>query len=221
MEKSKLDAQWENTFDWEAIHQRITATSAALESLGEADPEIVERIWAQRAAQLAKPLVAEEAGEHIELALVQLGCEIYAINVQHVLEIRPAKQITRVPRVPAWITGVINLSGRIYSVLNLQSFFGLASVDPDSAQEQITPYPDLVVVETPTMEVALLVEDVLTIDVFPTSRVQSATGTIQRIGSEYVQGVLDWGEDKPHMVVVLDLPTLLADERLIIQEKVS
>ena len=224
METSKQDTQdiqWASAFDWEAIHRRIAATSAALESLGEADPEIVERIWAQRAAQLAKPIVEEESDERIELALIQLGREVYAIDVRYILEIRPAEQITRVPRVPTWITGVVNLSGRIFSVLDLQNFFGLAPIAPDESQEQITLYPDLVVVETLAMEVALLVEDVLAIDVFPSSQVQSATETIKGISSEYVRGVLDWGADRPRMVVVLDIPSLLADERLIIQEEVS
>ena len=105
---------------------RIAAVSAALEEMEGADPELVERIWDQRAAQLAKPPEREEAGDQIELALIQLGREVYAIQVQHILEIRPAVRITRVPRVPEWVTGVVNLRGCILSVLDLRRFFGLA-----------------------------------------------------------------------------------------------
>jgi purine-binding chemotaxis protein CheW len=180
---------------------------------------LIKHIWAQRAAQLAKPPVQEEKGEQVELAMVQLGREVYGIDVQHIQEIRPAVQITQVPRVPEWVTGVVNLRGRILSVLDLRRFFGLA---PSETREDnlITPFLDLVVVETPTMEVALLADDILAIEMFPTSRIQDVTDTARGIGSEYVRGVIEQGDEAP-MIAVLNLPALLADERLIIQEEVS
>jgi purine-binding chemotaxis protein CheW len=206
------------TFDWDGVRGRIAAVGAALEEMAGADPDLVERIWAQRAAQLAKPPEREEEGKQIDLALIQLGREVYGIEVQYVLEIRPAVRITRVPRVPEWVTGVANLRGRILSVLDLRRFFGLAPAEARE-EDRVTPFLDLVVVETPAMEVALLTEDVLEVDLFPTSQVQGVAETIRGVSSEYVRGVIERGAEAP-MIVVLDLPALLADERLIIQEEV-
>jgi purine-binding chemotaxis protein CheW len=207
------------TFDWEGVRGRIAAVSTALEKMESTDPEIVENIWSQRAAQLAKPPAREEEGGQIELALAQLGREVYGIEVQHILEIKPAVRITQVPRVPEWVTGVVNLRGRILSVLDLRRFFGLAPTETKE-QDRVTPFLDLVVVETPAMEVALLVEDVLEIEPFPASQMQSVAETIRGVSSEYVRGVIERGTEAP-MIVVLDLPTLLADERLIIQEEAT
>jgi chemotaxis signal transduction protein len=64
-----------------------------------------------------------------------------------------------------------------------------------------------------------LTEDVLEVDLFPTSQVQGVAETIRGVSSEYVRGVIERGAEAP-MIVVLDLPALLADERLIIQEEV-
>jgi purine-binding chemotaxis protein CheW len=207
------------TFDWEAVRQQIAQASATLEGTGEIAPELMQRVWAQRAAQLAKPQVREEAGEQTELALLQLGREVYGVDVQYVQEIRPAVQITRVPRAPEWVTGVVNLRGRILSVLDLRRFFSLAPAEAKD-EEMITPFQDLVVVETPAMEVALLADDILAIEPFLTSRIQDVTDTARGIGSEYVCGVIEQGGEAP-MIAVLDLLALLADERLIIQEEVS
>jgi purine-binding chemotaxis protein CheW len=217
MSASNREPDEKHTFDWDGVRGRIAAVSAALEEMEGTDPEMVERIWAQRAAQLAKPPAREEKGGQIELALIQLGREVYGIEVRHILGIRPAVRITQVPRVPEWVTGVTNLSGRILSVLDLQRFFGLA---PAETKEEgwVTPFPDLVVVETPAMEVALLADDVLEIEPFPTSQMQNVAETIRGVSSEYVQGVIERGAEAP-MVVVLDLPALLADERLIIEEE--
>jgi purine-binding chemotaxis protein CheW len=126
-------------------------------------------------------------------------------------------QITRVPRVPEWVTGVVNLRGRILSVLDLRRFFGLAPAEIRE-DDLITPFPDLVVVEAPAMEVALLADDILDIELFPTSRIQDIADTARGVGSEYVRGVIEQGDEAP-MIAVLDLPTLLADERLIIEEE--
>jgi purine-binding chemotaxis protein CheW len=206
-------------FDWEGVRGRIAAVSVALDEMQGTDPEMVERIWSQRAAQLAKPPAREEAGRQVELALIQLGREVYGIEVQYILEIRPAVRITRVPRVPEWVTGVVNLRGRILSVLDLRRFFGLAPAETRE-EDRVTPFLDLVVVETPAMEVALLVEDVLEIEPLATGQMQSVAETIRGVSSEYVRGVIERGTGTP-MIVVLDLPALLADERLIIQEEAT
>jgi purine-binding chemotaxis protein CheW len=218
MSASDRERNQKRTFDWDGVRERIAAVNTALQEMEDADPELVERIWAQRAAQLAKPPARKEEGGQVELALVQLGREVYGIETQHIIEIRPAVRITRVPRVPEWMTGVTNLRGRILSVLDLRRFFGLAPAETKE-EDSVTPFQDLVVVETPAMEVALLAEDVLEIEPFPTSRIQSVAETIRGVSTEYVRGVIERGAGLP-MIIVLDLPALLADERLIIQEKV-
>jgi purine-binding chemotaxis protein CheW len=220
MSTSDQERGQKRAFDWDAASKRIAAVSAALEEMKNADPEMVERVWAQRAAQLAKPLEREEEGTQIELALIQLGRELYGIEVRHILEIRPAVRITRVPRVPEWVTGVVNLRGRILSVLDLRRFFGLAPAEATEEDDRVTPFPNLVIVEVPTMEVALLAEDVLEVEPFPIGQIQNVDQTIRGVGSEYVRGVIEQGDQTP-MIIVLDLPTLLADGRLVIEEEVA
>lgn len=208
------------SFDWEDVRQRLAAVSAALTGLDEAAPEVVQRIWARRAAQLAKVPVQEEEGEQIELVLVRLGREIYGLDAGFVLDIRPAGQITHVPRVPDWVAGVVNLRGRILSVLNLSRFFGL----PQAVEREAIP-PYLVVVETPEMEIALLVDDILAVEALPASKIQEASDTFCNIRPEYVRGVAERQSGNTPtngagVLVVLDLPALLADERLIVDEEI-
>jgi purine-binding chemotaxis protein CheW len=54
-----------------------------------------------------------------------LADEEYAIGVQRVKEIIEYAPITKVPRVPAWIRGVINLRGNVVPVVDLALRFGL------------------------------------------------------------------------------------------------
>ncbi len=204
------------------------------EDVFEVSQEEMERVLALRAAKLAALPIEEEEGEQVRLLLMRLGYEIYGIEAQYVFSVKLAESITWVPRVPEWVAGVVNLRGRIFSVLDLRRFFGLPAIEieveaeddshPPTETDQAGPM--LVVVETANMEIALLVDEVLAVEALPMERVQNVAGTVQGLRPEYVWGVIpQWvGEIDPtgetHMVVVLDLPVLLADERLIVYEEI-
>jgi purine-binding chemotaxis protein CheW len=55
-----------------------------------------------------------------------LADEEYAINIQRVKEIIEYTPVTKVPKVPEWIRGVINLRGSVVPVVDLAVRFGLA-----------------------------------------------------------------------------------------------
>jgi len=205
-------------FDREAMRQRIAKASEALADLDQVSPEVMQQIWARRAAHLAQVPSQEDEGEQMMLVLVRLGHEIYGLEAQYVLDNRPVEQITRVPRVPDWVAGVVNLRGRILSVVDLRRFFGLSPAEPDVEDGSTVLY--LVTVETSDMEVVLLVDDVLSVQIIPASRMQNAIG-VQGLRPEYVRGVAERksGDKDASMVVVLDLPALLADEQLIVHEE--
>jgi len=54
-----------------------------------------------------------------------LAGEVYAINVASIKEVLGVPKITRVPRMPAFLSGVINLRGNVIPVLDLRLKFGL------------------------------------------------------------------------------------------------
>jgi purine-binding chemotaxis protein CheW len=51
--------------------------------------------------------------------------EEYAVNIHRVKEIMEYTTVTRVPKVPQWIRGVINLRGNVVPVVDLAVRFGL------------------------------------------------------------------------------------------------
>jgi purine-binding chemotaxis protein CheW len=226
MNKSSVNVEQEHGFDWDAIRQRVAEATAAMEESIEVSPEDLRRIWAQRATDLAQAPAEMDEGEHIRLVLIRLGREIYGIDASYVFNVKLADLITYVPRVPEWVAGVVNLRGRIFSVVDLRRFFGLpqAQVDQDEDEDVGEGLPYLVVVETPNMEIALLADDVLTVESVPISQIQDTAGTVRGLRPEYVRGVIAHAvgdaEETSSMVVVLDLLALLADERLIVHEEI-
>lgn len=184
--------------------------------------EVLEQIWAERAAQFAAAPATEDDGERSDLLVVRLGTEFYGLEADYVFRIRPALQIAPVPRVPAWVAGLVNERGRILSVLDIKAFLGLSSKQEKEDDTQSS----LIIVETPEMELALLVDEVLELQTIRINRVQQAADTTRSIPAEYVHGVMTDLDDlylqegERATLVVLDLRALLADEALIVHEEI-
>ncbi|MCX7681940.1 MAG: chemotaxis protein CheW [Anaerolineae bacterium] len=184
--------------------------------------ERARQILMRRLAALAKPPVKEDWGEQYRLVIFRLGKELYGIDATCVFSVRPAETITRVPRVPEWVAGVINLRGRIFSVIDLKRFFGLPQSEEggEDAAGQDEPPLQLIVVETPQMEIGFLVDDVLAVESIPLAWLQDAGSVIRGLRPEYVRGVTLYQRDGEHALVVLDVVAMLSDERLIVHEEV-
>ncbi len=209
-------------FDWASMRQRITEASLKLENLEETLPEVLEQVWSRRAERLARVPAKVDEGEKIRLVMLRLGREVYGVDVQHVFDIRLVEAITRVPRVPDWVAGVVNLHGHIFSVVDLQRYLGLSRLEaatpnghtPLNAQDGRC----LVVVETPDMELALLADEVLPLEEISVGQIQEATAIIRGIRPEYLRGVAE--RKSGDSLVVLDLLALLANKQLIVHEEI-
>jgi len=77
------------------------------------------------ATQAASEVVAEK------FLTFRLADEVYGIGIQEVQEIVGMLPVTRVPKMPAHVRGVVNLRGRIIPVIDLGWRFGLAPT-PDT-----------------------------------------------------------------------------------------
>ncbi len=206
-----------NEFDWDEARERIARAVASL-SGAEETPEVVAALLERRTAQLAQAIEKAELEELVDLVLVQLGCEVYGLEAQYVIDMRPVERVTRVPRVPAWVTGVVNWRGHVISVLDLRRWWDLPQPEALGGTGETVPY--LVMVETSDLSVALLVDNVLAVETVPWHAVQEVGGTVRRLRAEYVRGIVEREQAQGHMAVVLDLATVLADPQLIIHEEI-
>jgi purine-binding chemotaxis protein CheW len=59
----------------------------------------------------------------------ELGQETFALEVSYVREILELTNVTKVPKTPDFMTGVINLRGSVVPVLDLRLKFGMTAVE--------------------------------------------------------------------------------------------
>lgn len=70
--------------------------------------------------------LARLAGKHLTF---ELGDEVYGIEILQVQEIIGMMTVTRVPRTPGYVRGVINLRGKVIPVIDLRKKFQMKSVE--------------------------------------------------------------------------------------------
>ena len=173
----------------------------------EMSPEEVARVLQARAQALARKPAEEGEGQTAQIAVFALGEEIYGIEATHVENIYPLEGLTPVPCTPDFVIGVVNLRGRIFSVVDLHSFMGLNTIAVDENTQVIA-------INVAGLEVGLLANDVRSVGALPLSSLEPALPTITHVAAEYTRGVTS------EMMVLLDLEAIMRDRRMIVHEEV-
>jgi purine-binding chemotaxis protein CheW len=160
----------------------------------------------RRAQQYAEPLPTADDEATLALLSFRVGSaahgERYGLLAAHVSSVRPLQHLTRVPHAPPFYRGVVNVRGRITSVLDLRRLLGMSD-DPDSEAQASA--RELVIVAHRNLQVALLADHVegvqhyLMTDIIPAFEQERS----------FTVGVTT------DRLVVLDIQRLLESERLI------
>lgn len=58
----------------------------------------------------------------------KMGDELFAINVDHVIEMVEVPKVTKVPKAPDYMYGVINLRGQVLPVIDTRIKFGMEPI---------------------------------------------------------------------------------------------
>ena len=87
----------------------------------ELTPDEKQGILRNRAKALAKQLGPDQdAGAGLDILEFRLAYETYAIEMRWVAETYPLKELTPLPCTPSFVAGIINVRGRILSVLDIR-----------------------------------------------------------------------------------------------------
>jgi len=100
--------------------------------------------WESLARTAAMRHGGEEGGAQLlrELISFELVGSPYAIPVERVREIVRVREMTHVPRVPAWVRGVVTLRGEVVQVIDLRMRLGLTAGETNKRSRIIVLHGD-------------------------------------------------------------------------------
>lgn len=165
------------------------------------------RILRMRAQALARePEREAPEEERIEIVEFLLADERYALESSHIGEVCPLKDLTPLPGTPSYVLGLVNLRGKILSVIDLRKFFEL----PEKGLSDLN---KVIVLQNATMEFGVLADAVLDARQLPVRLLLPSLPTLTEIRAEYLKGVTE------ERLVVLDGNRLLCDRGIVVHEE--
>ncbi|MBE7414827.1 MAG: chemotaxis protein CheW [Deltaproteobacteria bacterium] len=141
-----------------------------------------------------------DAREVLQLVTFRLGKEEFSLDILSVQEIIRHMELTRVPKTPDFVDGVINLRGKVIPVLDLRKRFGLGS-------DEMTNETRIIVVEVASKTVGLKVDAVSEVLRLPADRVEAPPEMVTGVESEYIKGV---GKLDGRLLILLDVEKVLS-----------
>ena len=140
------------------------------------------------------------AGER-QLVVFDLNDEAYGVDISQVREIIRMQEITRVPRAPEFIEGVINLRGKVIPVVDLRARFSMPDTDRNEEHR-------IVVVDVDGQDIGMVVDAVTEVSRIPSSSIEPPSSVITTDDSEYLTGIVKT-DDK--LIILLDIAKVISD----------
>ncbi len=140
--------------------------------------------------------------EKIELATFFIGNSLYGIDILHIQEINRNVGITYVPLSSEYVKGILNLRGRIVTVIDLGKKLGLTPVKSTKNMRNI-------IVDINDEPIGLLVDSISDVLSADAAGIESAPVNIGGVQGIYFKGVL---KTPGHLIGVLDIEKILLHE---------
>ncbi|BEV07530.1 chemotaxis protein CheW [Methylophilus sp. DW102] len=165
---------------------------------------------------MSELIVAEppKIQQHESLNTVQqyltfvLGREIFALNILNIKEIIEYGQLTEVPKMPAFIRGVINLRGAVVPVIDMAARFGKPSAD-------ITRKTCIVIIEVAhaeaTQVVGVMVDAVNEVVDIEAGNIEPAPSFGANIRADFIEGM---GKIDGKFVIILNVNSVLSVDEI-------
>ena len=134
-----------------------------------------------------------------------IGDQVYGIELQNVVEIIEVCHITKIPHMPAYIKGVINVRSKVVPVVDIRTRFG---------KEEI-PYTSrtcIINLSLDDMTVGIIVDKVADVEDIHSTDISATPENRSVNTNDFIQYMIRSGDD---VKLILDVEKLLGDEELL------
>lgn len=138
-----------------------------------------------------------------------LGDEIFAMEVGNVKEVLDLTIITRVPRTPAFMRGVINLRGGVVPVVDMRTKFGMPAAEDTVDTCIIVVEVDL---DGEVAVIGALADSVKEVFQIDAEEIEPPPSIGMQLNTEFIRGMGKQGEE---FIIILDINRVFNSEELL------
>ena len=140
----------------------------------------------------------------------KLGDEVFALDITKVREVLDFTTITKVPRTPEFMRGVINLRGSVVPVVDLRLKFGMSRTDKTVNTCIIITE---VTVDGDTTVLGALADSVQEVIVLEPGGISAPPKIGTKLRTEFIKGM---GKQDDHFIIILDIDKVFSSDELAI-----
>jgi purine-binding chemotaxis protein CheW len=154
--------------------------------------------------------------ETMQYLTFKLGEEIYALDIGKVREVLDFTTVTKVPRTPDFMRGVINLRGSVVPVVDLRLKFGMSSTEKTVNTCVIIAE---VTVDGDTAVLGCLADSVQEVIDLEAGSISPAPKIGTKLRTEFIRGM---GKRDDRFIIILDMDRIFSvDELNLLQDSQS
>lgn len=141
--------------------------------------------------------------ESIQYIVIRLGEEQFGIDIRYIDNIVRMQSITRVPKVPAYLKGVINLRGEVIPVMSIRMKMGLP-------EDEITKTSRIIILKLEQQgNVGIIVDEVKEVVTLEATQIDKMVYDSKEGTTNFITGV---GKRNDELISLLDLNSITLEE---------
>jgi len=137
----------------------------------------------------------------LEFSTFYVGGALCGINILNIQEINKNFEITQIPQAADYIEGILNLRGRIVTIIDLGKKLGLEPANKDKDNRNI-------IVNSEEEHIGLLIDSISDVVVAKKDDIEPAPSNIGSIKGKYFQGVV---KTEKQLIGILDIDEVLKE----------
>lgn len=145
----------------------------------------------------------------------RIGEEDYAVEILKVQEIIGMMGVTRVPRMPDYFRGVINLRGKIIPVIDIRRKFGMPAHEDTKRTCVIVAR---VIRSDVAITMGIIVDEVSEVLNISSDQIEPTPSFGTGVDTEFIRGM---GKVGQRVLIILDIDKVLADNEVAALKKVA
>ena len=143
--------------------------------------------------------------ESVQYIVIRLGDEQFGIDIRYIDNIVRMQSITRVPKVPAYLKGVINLRGEVIPVMSIRMKKGL----PEDVIARAT---RIIILKLEQQgNVGIIVDEVKEVVTLESTQIDKMSYDTKEGGTNFVTGV---GKHNGELISLLDLNSITLEDNV-------
>lgn len=147
--------------------------------------------------------VVSTSMEYYQYIVIRLGEEQFGIDIQFVENIVRMQNVTRIPKVPAYLKGVINLRGEVIPVVSIRLKMGLPA-------DEIGRSSRIIILKTEQEgNLGIIVDEVREVVTLSSDNIEKVTHNAQKDDSSFINGI---GKNGEELISLLDLNAITLDD---------